>query len=422
MNRTWIVFLFGCLFQVSWFATPGKAQDLIEREGRYIRLMTDLPTAEEADSLVASFDAAAPQWFRFWGLNDADFTDWKVNAYVIRNKDLFRSQGLIPADIPDFPFGYAQGLQIWVLAQQSEYYTRHLLLHEGVHSLAFHHFGGAGPTWFMEGTAELLATHSGQAAATKINQIPSSREAVPHWGRFALMKQLRAKQSIPAYEQVLRFQPNLLGDVETYGWSWAATLLLDVYPEYHDAFQAAARNGRDRSNRFNQQLYRTLSQQWPAIVGRWQLMCHELDYGFDRERERVAISTKDKAWDEQQLEISVAADRGWQSIGVRLVSGTKLTIEPSGQVSLAETEKPWISEPAGVTIRYHKGRPLGQLLMCVLPHKVTSQRLPKLDVRPVTQPTTYVVEKNCWLLFRVNDAVSELADNRGEFSVSLKSE
>ena len=73
---------------------------------------------------------------------------------------------------------YAQGQQIWVRAQPSEYYTRHLMLHEGVHCLAFAAFGGAGPTWYQEGTAELLATHGGVGTELTVNRIPANRDQV----------------------------------------------------------------------------------------------------------------------------------------------------------------------------------------------------------------------------------------------------
>ncbi len=162
MKRSRIVL--SVAFWIGTFVCCAGAADLIERQGKYIRLTTDLPSPTQCDDLVASFDAAAAQWIRFWNLSENDVGDWKVHACVIVDKHKFEQQGLIPNGVPNFPFGYTLGNQLWVLAQKSEYYTRHLLLHEGAHSLAFHQFQGAGPTWFMEGTAEMLATHAGVGA------------------------------------------------------------------------------------------------------------------------------------------------------------------------------------------------------------------------------------------------------------------
>ena len=127
------------------------------------------------------------------GVGRSDATeDWQVDAYVMRDKAAFRRLGLIPPDLPEFPFGYALGNKIWVVAQKSEYYTRHLLLHEGVHAMAFSHFGGAGPSWFMEGTAELLSVHDGQRAErSKSTEFPPTAMPFPYWGRFKLMNQRR---------------------------------------------------------------------------------------------------------------------------------------------------------------------------------------------------------------------------------------
>jgi hypothetical protein len=400
---------------------PGPVMgQLVRRSGRHIELVTDLESAVEAENLVASFDAAVPQWAEFWQLEPDAVAGWKVAAFVIRNRSLFRQQGLIPDHIPKFPFGYASGNSVWVLAQPSEYYTRHLLLHEGVHSLAFSQFGGAGPTWFMEGSAELLATHSGQAASTQINQIPQNRESAPYWGRFKLMTQLRHKGDVPTIESVMRYPPSLSGNVATYSWSWAAAMLMSVYPSYRPALLAAARNGKQTGPGFNRQFYRQISQtKWPVVAARWRIMCHDLDYGFEWSRETVAISEEDPLWDGKLLEMTVPANRGWQSAGVRFAPGTRVAVRGSGQIVLDSEPKPWISHPAGVTIGYHRGRPLGQLLACVLPNAADGDHVLPLEVVAVGEEATLSIDQHSWLLLRVNDHVGDLGNNSGVFNVKI---
>jgi hypothetical protein len=423
MNRTRSLFWLGCFVALGSASAPisAPAGELLRLEGKSIRLHTDLASAEEARQLVASFDAAVPQWIKFWNLPDGALGDWKVDACVIRDKAEFERQGLLPPQVPDFPFGYALGNRVWVRAQQSEYYTRHLLLHEGVHSLAFSVFKGAGPTWFMEGTAELLATHSGAGQAVVINQVPTSRDDVPYWGRFKLMNQLRDNSNVPTLESVMRYQPDLKGDVATYGWSWAAAMLLDSYPEYREAFFAAARDGSDDGPRFNRRLRKSLDKDWPIVAARWELMCHDLDYGFDWSRERVKLGVSDPMWDGRPRSVNVSADRGWQSVGVRIPGGAKVRLSPEGRITLAEKPKPWVSEPAGITFQYHRGRPLGQLLVCVLPNAIdaNAKLLKALNVQPIVQATTIEVPSFSWLLMRVNDATGELGDNSGEYRVNV---
>ena len=437
MERTplclWIVY---AAFTAALAAPPCSAQDtapttvqdapsvegLTTREGRFIRLVTDIESETEASSLVESFDAAVPQWAEFWDVGVDTLEGWQVRAFVMRDRDRFRDQGMIPRHVPDFPFGYAYDDNVWVLAQQSEYYTRHLLLHEGVHSFAFRQFGGAGPTWYQEGTAELLATHRGSGPSVRVKQIPATRDEAPYWGRFKLMKQLRDQQRIPTLATVMRYQAELTGDVETYGWSWAASMLLAEYPDYRDEFLRAARRGRDAGPRFNRDLRQALEPHWPAILARWRMMCHDLDYGFDWTRERVNVSTSDRVWSGRPIRLDVAADRGWQSIGVRVPGNVRVSVSPAGRVTLADLPKPWVSEPAGITYRFHRGRPIGQLLCCVLPNASDprASTITPPTVHVVAQPTVLEIDEHSWLLFRINDFPGELADNRGSYQVTIE--
>ncbi len=419
MSETRVVFLFAVwvLAVVSAAADDG----LTRRDGQYVRLTTDLASEEEVQRLVESFDAAVPQWIQFWNLSNSDFASFQVDACVMRDPERFKRQGLIPENVPDFPFGYAQGQQIWVHAQPSEYYTRHLMLHEGVHCLAFAAFGGAGPTWYQEGTAELLATHAGTGTELTVNRIPANRQEVPYWGRFKRMAQQRRDGMIPSLSTVMGYQPDLKGNVGTYGWSWAAAMLLHAYPEYREAFFAAAKNGRTVGPGFNRRLERTLGQQLPILAARWQVMSQDLDYGFDWSRERVNLSIDDPIWDGRSLTATVAADRGWQSAGVRVPRGARLRLKASGEVTLARTTRPWISQPRGITFQYHRGRPLGQLLLCVLPNATDfdAATVGPLPMVELSDEASIDIPQFSWLLFRVNDDVGKLEDNRGHYEVTV---
>lgn len=405
-------------------APAGRGSDgIIVRAGRHIELTTDLADTAQAESLVESFDAAVPQWFDFWNLPAENRDDWKVRAFVMRQPERFRAAGLIPDRVPDFKYGHALGKSLWVIEQPGSYYTRHLLLHEGVHALAFDQFGGAGPSWFMEGTAELLATHHGSGSSTTVGIVPRSKEQVPYWGRFKLIGQRRDQSSIPTVESIMRLPRRLAGDPESYGWSWALAMLLHRYPEYQDAFYAAARNGRDSGTGFTRQLYLRLQSQWPVLVARWRVLCHELDYGYQWRRERVELSTRDPVWQGEPAELDVEADRGWQSAAVRFPAGSAIKISAEGRVVVAETSQPWTSDPSGVTLRYHRGKPLGQLLYCTVPCRSEVQPVyPSLETHAVVETDDLRFAESSWLLFRVNDDVAELDDNGASYRVTVSAD
>lgn len=418
----------GTLFQIGLaagvlfigMARATLADDFRKASGQHIEITSDVASESEINEWVTSFDAAVDQWRAFWGLPEHALDSWSVKAFVMQDKTPFQRAGLIEPRVPDFEQGYALGNSLWILKQPSDYYTRHLLLHEGVHSLAFDQFGGAGPSWFMEGTAELLSTHSGSGATTQINQLPVDRESVPYWGRLKLIRQRRDENAIPTLETVMRYPNNLNGDAERYGWCWAAAMLLSEYDEYRDVFVAAARSGRDSSSNFTRQIYQRLLPEWPALIARWRLMCHQLDYGFDWERERVELAVDDPRWDGQPISLDIAADKGWQSLGVRLPAGIRCKISAQGRCVIAKRDKEWQSEPNGVTIEYVNGRPLGQLTACLVPLRHKSQPLCEpLEIVSVNEQTELRTTTESWLVLQINDSVGQRADNAASYTVEL---
>src|SRR5687767_8851911 len=128
-------------------------------EGRHVRLLTDVPASAAVDELPRVFDAAVPEWAAYFELPPSQIRR-RWLAFLFQDRERFRALGLLPGDNPEFVNGYARGYELWLLEQPSDYYRRHLLLHEGTHALMQTQLGGAGPGWYMEGMAELLGTHS----------------------------------------------------------------------------------------------------------------------------------------------------------------------------------------------------------------------------------------------------------------------
>lgn len=471
-----------------WLSIAGTGKvtvaETVTREGVHLRLTSDIPDARLLDDLVSSFDAAVPQWLAFWGFPPERGSGWRIDGYLMADSDAFRRSGDLPASVPNFKNGFATPTAIWVNRQSSDYYNRHLILHEGVHALAFELFGGGGPSWYMEGTAELLATHrdrpasfylpnsdpgEGNGAANgmlaqadtqfEINELPRSRDESSMWGRYRVIEQRRNADTLPTLASVMRLPNNLEGDVDSYTWCWAASLMFTSYPDTQDAFIAAAKNGRDQSPSFTTRFFREIGDQWPALRARWQLWIHDLEYGFDRDRYRVELSTDDPRYDDVPKILAIDSRKGWQSAGVWFPAGT-IRLRPSGQCVIVAKEslgndagrdeeatllqRDWVSTPAGITVHFHRGAPIGQLQVCVLPvPSADLKEVNALDIRPLDSRNatavhsasagvtssaeavhTVQIDRPSWLLFRVHDVPGDdgryqRADNRGGYQVQV---
>jgi hypothetical protein len=123
--------------------------------------------------------------------------------------------------------------------------------------------------------------------------------------------------------------------------------------------------------------------------------------------------------------VVVAADHGWQSSGVKLEAGKSYDLWATGRYQIAADQggemKPWFSEPGGVTIDYHDGRPLGILLGAIdYRDKPVAGASPTfanpvaIGLRTTLKPTV-----SGTLFLRVNDLASKLEDNRGTVTVNI---
>ncbi|WP_430450574.1 hypothetical protein [Rhodopirellula europaea] len=410
-TRLWRVLLAMAIGGIVSLTTPSLSADeinfdetgLLTREGQHLRLTSDVNDALLLNDLIQSFDDSVPQWLAFWGVPESRAANWKIQGYLMRNVDTFRNSGALPNYVPRFDHGYSTPQTIWIRHQDTTYYNRHLVLHEGIHSLAFELFGAGGPSWYMEGTAELLALHRDRVPtpskqprselslntsvlaqsmdAFTINQLPRDRLDTPGWGRYKIVAQHREAGTLPTLKSVLKLPTELNGEVEAYTWCWAASSLFTQSPESNAAFLKAARNGSDQSEAFTSEFYREVAEQWPVLSARWRLMMNDLDYGFDWSRHRVKLSTSDPRASGVPIQMSVTPDQSWQSVGVWFPKGARLRFAAEGRCHVTPD---WISEPAGITLEYNRGHPLGQLQVCVLPIATPARAtIPGLDIRPV---------------------------------------
>lgn len=391
-------------------------------EGQHLTVYTDCPMTLEIAALARVFDAAYPQWCDFFGVQPG-VRSWRMRGFLMRERERFRRLGVLPDWLPPFENGYSVGDILWCTDQASEYYRRHLILHEGTHGFLRAHFGEFVSPWYNEGIAELLGTHRWDGKQLVLGYIPRSREECPLWGRVKIIRDAVAAGQVLSLDQVLAFGPTAHREVEPYGWCWAAAALFEHDPRFRDTFRKSFRLVGEGP--FNAQFVAQFAGQWLTAQWQWIILLSNLDYGYDFPRE-AADFQRGQAILTRGQRVRILADRGWQNSGCWVEAGQAYDVAAEGRFVVAQDEVPWESEPQGVTIRYIQGRPLGMLLAAVVPQGVPDPRQ-ELNAEGGFF-RAYAVGSQCvlkparsgTLFFRINDAPAELADNRGNLLVTIK--
>ncbi len=382
----------------------------------HLTLYTDLPPGDEVDALPALFDQAFPQWCAYFGLDPADHVSWHVRAHLMRSRERFEAAGFVPAELHDFTSGYAIGDRLWCYDQTSDYYRRHLLLHEGTHAFMQSLLGGVGPLWYAEGMAELLATHTLEDGKLTLNQFPKSPGEVSKWGRIELVQTafdaLRAK----TLERVFEYDAAQHRENEWYGWCWAAAAFFDGDPRYRARFRQL-HDTVDQPD-FTERWREALGDDWGRAQEDWQLFVANLDYGYDFARTNVEMVAGEPL-PAEGARIEVAADRGWQSSGIRLTEGRTYRVVARGRYQVAAEPSVWWCEPGGVTIRYHDGLPLGILLAAVRADGAPSGTTGLIKPLAIGLESALRAPRDGTLYLRINESSGELSDNAGSLQVDV---
>ncbi len=421
--RLWNLVLFSCFASFS-VCQPSHADTSVRQvderraalvgirrvDSRHLRLYTDLPRGDAVDGLGNVFDAAVEGWTEYFGIAPERTAHWKMQGFLMEDRAKFATLGLLPETNPDFVNGYCQGSELWFAEQSSDYYRRHLLLHEGTHGFMYAFLGERAPGWYMEGMAELLGTHRWRNGRLALRQMPADRNDVPMWGRIRLVQESKA-MSLPA---VLTLGEGRTLSTDEYGWCWALCEFLDSHPRLGDQFRSMTKriNGRD----FNKRFRRTYRRQWADLLFEWQAFVAALDYGYDTKR--MAIVHRGALPVEEDAVIKIAADRGWQSTGWRLWAGKTYTITSEGRYEIDGESEPWPCEPGGVTLEYHDGLPLGMLVGLLRPVDERDSANPSEPLALGLQ-ASITLEVDAILYLRVNDWPDRLSDNEGTLRASI---
>ena len=396
-----------------------RAAGLRKLEGQHLVLYTDLPSSPEIDELPAAFDAAVPYWCEYFGVAPERVAEWRLVGSLMQkeNRERFAAAGLLPEGLPEFLHGYQRGAQLWMYEQPSDYYRRHLLLHEGTHGFMNNLLGGAGPPWYMEGIAERLSTHRWENGRLTMAIVPRDNDEAPYWARVKIVRDELAAGRHMSLSQVMDYGPTAHLQVEPYAWCWAACTFFDEHPLTREAFQTLPGHVLDAE--FSRDFRAQLADDWPAVAEAWQLFVVNMQYGYDVAAEAISYAPGEPL-PAGGAEVVVSAAGGWQSSGYHLEAGRRYRISAEGRYTIAHDGQPWPCEPGGVTIRYHDDLPLGMLLGALRPDDWQGPQLtPLATPGPLGLERTVQPETSGTLYLRVNDSPAELGDNQGECRVRI---
>lgn len=395
------------------------AAGLHKLAGKHLVLYTDLPVDEEIKAMPQVFELAFSQWCDYFHLDPAQYANWQMRGTLIGDRARFTGTGLLREDLPAFRNGFAREGELWLYEQPSVYYRRHLLLHEGTHGFMEMLLGSAGPPWYMEGMAELLATHTWQNGQLKLNVMPANKADFEMLGRIKIVQEETKKAGRQKLlSDILQYSNRAHLENEPYGWCWAAAAFLDRHPQYQTRYREMFSHLHDPQ--FNRTFALAYEPDWNPLNAEWRLFASTLEHGHDIQATAIDFQPGVELATGSH-EVSIDSARGWQPSGVQLLAGRKYHLAASGRFQVAITTEPWMSEAGGVTIRYNRGEPLGMLLAAVvdLESGNDQQLVSPLAIGLAGEITP---EHNGTLYLQVNDSAGERADNLGTLQVLIAAE
>jgi hypothetical protein len=390
-------------------------------QGKHLTLITDLPHTETLGQLCAIFDAAMPQWGAFFGIEERYWSKWQCTGYMIGDRNRFQEAGYFPATLPPFVYGYQLEDQVWCMDQPSDYYRRHLLLHEGTHWFMARALGNAGPPWYMEGIAEYLATHRWVDSQLQMAVFPDKREGFEYWGRMLVIRKQRGQVEQPSLEAILRYGPTAHQKVDAYAWSWAAIWFLKNHPRSKEALDGLQKAKMVDPNSLTPRLLARLRPHWQEITTSWNAWVQQLDYGGDLTRDLPLIDEQKKVSGNGPYQLSIDTERGWQDTGIRVMAGQRITLEAKGRYQVGQEPKPWWCEPEGVTIEYFAGQPLGRLVALIAQPDSTNSSSAQgaTEFMAIGAKASWEAKTSGVLLMKINEPSNRLGDNEGTVQVTV---
>lgn len=398
-------------------------------ESKHLRIYSDLPL-KEITSLPAIIDQAYDSWLDYFGPlpENREGTEFQITGYVMEDVERFRNAGLIPDRFSVLGNGRHLGAEFWMPVPEPGYYRRHLLIHEATHCYMMYLPRTSAPVWYLEGMAELFATHhQEESGECHFRVFPDSTEKFPGLGRIELVQREIEKSGLKTLLELDQLEVTGFQNVTSYAWAWAFCAFLDQHPEYQSRFQQMGRdyllevplNDLIRKE-FNGEELRQLNQAWLAYV-------NEIEYGLEVADMVIPFQPGSSLEAEANASLEIHADQYWQSTKWKLQEGRSYRLSAEGEFTLADQPKPWLSQANGISFQYYQGFPVGRLLGAIVPDSKPSPGQPytKHDhcfARPASFGNDIVFKApySGTLYLRLNEAPTNLSDNSGSVQVTIE--
>jgi hypothetical protein len=403
-------------------------------DGANLLLLIDSTDREDIQELPLVFQLAIPQWCELFSMDVSRAKDWKMRGYVIENDLRFRRAGLMPDTLPPFPAGYHTGPDMWVYAQPGDYYTRHLLLHEGTHAFMEWFLDGRGSPWYSEGMAEKISLHtwdkSNEATPRlKLNAKITDKLQVPYWGRVNLIHLDMEKGQGLSLDQVLNLPTHAFRDVRNYAWAWAACEFLSHHELSRDAFVKFQNHVAEGDAKFDAHVAEALEPHRPKLNRDWELFIREIDFGIEITKtmlvdaEQVTNNTEAK----ELGRFLIKSDQAWQATSIAVKRGESIRIRCDSRFQVGATKLdnqslPWIATANGITLEYYRGRPLGVLLAGIADFnapEANTQVEGLFHPVAVGEDGVLTADRDGILCLRINDSPAKMDDNQGVLEVGV---
>jgi hypothetical protein len=400
-----------------------RSLGITSTQSKRLKLYTDVP-AERVQSIGPAVDALFVALTEYFGpLPPArDGSDFAVTGYLMADKTRIRNAGLLPDNLRPFLNGRHRGLEFWVNEQDTDFYRRHLVLHEFTHCFMYSPDDVQIPAWYAEGMAELFGTHRIDAEGHyHFRVMPDRPDHFEGHGRIPIIRSETAAHRWKSLGEVERIAPDEFLQTPAYAWSWAACAFLDGHPRYSRKFRDLGRH--TTGVEFGPALRALFAVCGDELRTEWSLFTHELQFGFDLSRAAIDFKAgKPLEGEASSNSVDVAADRGWQSSGVLVQAGTEYEVSATGEVTLGTVPKPWTSQPQGISITYSEGRPIGLLLACIHREPTSADgEESMLNQFVIGRGTRFTAASSGTLYLRINDRWGSLADNEGHYRITIRS-
>jgi len=394
-------------------------------------LYTDIEP-EKAREIVQLVDQVYATWeFQMGPLPEArDKTEFQITGYLMRDPQKFEQANLLQSrKLANIIHGQNDGYAFWMHDQKRDYYRGHLLLHEATHCVTQCRDGEGDelrPLWFIEGMAEFFGSHQRNldvavnGSPLQFGIIPASAEVSQGFGRIEMIRaECNAGKALAAADVLLLGTKEFSESRTTpYAWSWALCTFLATHPITAEDYRHVCHQWE--TEEFLRAFEGFRRKHDTVIESDWELFRESLCYGFDLPRGATVRGEVTPLDPGANRDVQVQAAHGWQSTGINVLKGQSVQITPTGRVTLAQTTKPWLSEPQGISIRYSEGKPIGRLLGAILRAKPTEAGPVRywefFDIGP---GSTMTMPDAGALYLRINDRWNELADNTGEYRVNV---